>query len=65
MVNIMHIREGNVLRLRKKHVCGSDKWLVLRTGVGFRLKCVGCQHEILMERQKLEYKIKGNINTKD
>lgn len=58
----MQISEGDVIRLRKKHPCGSYQWLVLRTGVDFRLKCLGCQHEILMERQKLEYKIKGNIN---
>ncbi len=62
MVKIMQISEGDVIRLRKKHPCGSYQWLVLRTGVDFRLKCLGCQHEIIMERQKLEYKIKGNIN---
>ncbi len=61
MPNIMDIEVGDIIRLRKKHPCGSDRWLVLGTGVDFRLKCLGCQHIVLIERLKLEHKLKGRV----
>lgn len=41
---------GDIVRLKKKHPCGSDEWEILRTGVDFRLKCVGCGHQIMIAR---------------
>ena len=38
--------------------CGSKEWKVLRTGMDFRLKCLGCGHEVLGARAKLEKNIK-------
>lgn len=61
MHNIMDIKVGDIIRLKKKHPCGSDQWLVLGIGVDFRLKCLGCEHILLMERQRLEHKLKGQV----
>jgi hypothetical protein len=58
---IMEISQGDVIRLKKKHPCGGDQWLVLATGVDFRLRCLGCQNEMLMERQAVERKLKGQV----
>ena len=33
----MEIAVGNIIRLKKKHPCGSMEWEVLRTGADFRL----------------------------
>ena len=43
----MDIAVGDVLQLKKKHPCGSDRWLVLRVGMDFRLRCLGCGHEVM------------------
>jgi hypothetical protein len=59
MINIMEVLPGDIIRLKKKHPCGSDEWLVLDTGVDFRLRCVGCDRLLLIERVKLERKIKS------
>lgn len=61
MHNILNISTGDIIRLKKKHPCGSDQWLVLGTGVDFRMRCLGCQHEMLMERQIVERKLKGQV----
>jgi len=51
-----HIRYeiGDIVRLKKKHPCGSDTWKILRTGMDFGLKCEGCGHFVMMSRPKFE-----------
>ena len=54
----MDIQVGDVLTMKKPHPCGSKEWLVLRTGMDFRLRCQGCGHEVLQPRSKAEKKIR-------
>lgn len=54
----MDIRLNDVLVLKKQHPCGSDRWRVLRVGMDFRLKCLGCGHELMVPRSKAEKSIK-------
>lgn len=54
----MDVRLGDILVMKKPHPCGSREWLVLRTGMDFRLKCQGCGHEVLGARAKLEKNIR-------
>ena len=50
----MDIRLGDILVMKKPHPCGEKKWLVLRTGMDFRLRCTGCGHEVMLPRSKAE-----------
>ena len=43
---------GDIVRTKKVHPCGSKLWEITRIGVDFKLKCLGCGHVIIMERQK-------------
>ncbi len=45
---------GDIVRLKKKHPCGSYQWEILRVGADFRLKCVGCGHQIMIPRKQVE-----------
>lgn len=54
----MDIQVGNVVRLKKKHPCGSSEWEVLRIGADFRLKCLGCGHQIMIARKLVEKNVK-------
>lgn len=54
----MDINIGDILILKKKHPCGSRKFLVIRAGMDFRIKCMSCEHEIFLARGKLEKMIK-------
>lgn len=54
----MDIRVGDVLQLKKAHPCGSHDWQVLRVGMDFRLRCLGCGHELMIPRSKAEKSIK-------
>lgn len=54
----MNINVGNIIKLKKQHPCGSHEWEVLRVGADFRLKCVGCGHQIMIARKIVEKNVK-------
>ena len=54
----MDVRLGDILEMKKKHPCGSSQWKVLRIGMDFRIKCMGCGHEVMAARGKIEKNIK-------
>ena len=54
----MDIRLNDVLVMKKAHPCGERKWVVLRTGADFRLRCLGCGHEVMVARFKAEKNIR-------
>ena len=45
---------GDIVKLKKKHPCGSFEWEILRVGADFRLKCVGCGHQVMLSRVLVE-----------
>lgn len=45
---------GDVVCLKKQHPCGSNQWEILRVGADFRLKCMGCGHQIMVARKLVE-----------
>lgn len=55
----MDIRLNDVLHMKKTHPCGDKRWKVLRTGADFRLKCLGCGHEVMLPRLKAEKNIRS------
>ena len=55
----MDIRVNDVLVMKKAHPCGEKRWLVLRTGADFRLRCLGCGHELMTSRFKAEKHIRS------
>lgn len=44
------IKVGDRLEMKKAHPCGSLEWEVLRIGMDFRLKCLGCGRMIMLAR---------------
>ncbi len=55
----MDIRVGDKLTMKKSHPCGGKQWLVLRTGMDFKLKCQTCGREVMIARSKAEKNIKS------
>lgn len=54
----MDIRPNDVLTMKKNHPCGSNKMVVLRSGMDFKLRCEGCGREFMTPRNKIEKSIK-------
>ena len=55
----MDIAVGDIIKMKKQHPCGNSEWEVLRTGADFRLKCMGCGHQIMLARKLVEKNIKS------
>lgn len=56
---LMDIRVGDRLTMKKTHPCGSKQMTVLRSGADFKLRCTGCGHEFMVPRSKIEKNIKA------
>ncbi len=48
----------DVVILRKKHPCGGDTWRIVRLGADIGLRCLSCQHRVLVRRSAVERDIK-------
>lgn len=54
----MDLQLHDILELKKDHPCGSRRWEVLRLGMDIKLKCLGCGHEFMQPRRKVEKMVK-------
>lgn len=57
----MDIKVGDKIIMKKPHPCGDNRFTVLRIGMDFKLRCMGCGHEIMAPRSKIEKHIKSII----
>jgi hypothetical protein len=59
MGEAMVYQVGDIVKLKKAHPCGSQEWEILRVGADFRLKCMGCGHQIMVARKLVEKNTRG------
>ena len=50
---------GDIVKLKKPHPCGSSEWEIMRVGADFRLKCMGCGHQVMVPRKLVEKNDRG------
>ncbi len=55
----MKIDLNDILIMKKKHVCGSDRWIVTRTGAEVKIQCEKCGREVMFFKPTLEKRIKA------
>ena len=64
-MEITRITVGDIYELKKKHPCGSTKFEVVRSGVDCKIKCLGCEHIVLIDRLDIKKSIKNVILKKE
>lgn len=62
---VVELYLGDVVRLRRRHPCGGDTWLVDRLGADIGLRCETCGRHVLVERPSLERRITGFVRRGD
>lgn len=50
----MDIKVGDIVTMKKPHPCGETRWQITRIGADFKLRCLGCNREIMNPRTKVE-----------
>ena len=59
---VIEIKQGDVVRLKKKHPCGENEWQVVRLGADIGIICHNCQHYVLLDRNTFERRIKDFVS---
>lgn len=54
----MKLNIGDHIITKKNHICGSNEWEILRTGIEVKIKCIKCSREVLIFKAELDKKIK-------
>jgi hypothetical protein len=57
----MQIALGDLVKMRKAHPCGSDQWVITRTGADVKIKCQGCGRVVMLDRVEFEKRVKKII----
>jgi hypothetical protein len=57
----MDLQLGDVIKMKKAHPCGANQWKILRTGIDFRLECMGCGRQVMITRKLVEKNFRGKI----
>ena len=53
----MMLSVGDIVQMKKKHPCGSDRWTVTRVGADVKIRCSGCEHVVMMDRPDFEKRL--------
>ena len=61
----MDLRLHDKLELKRAHPCGSKLWEVLRVGMDIKLRCLGCGHEVMAPRRKIEKSIRRIVREEE
>ena len=59
----IEIHLGDIVRLRKKHPCGSYEWEIVRQGVDVGLICQGCGRKVMLPRGTFNKRYKSTIHS--
>jgi len=57
-MQIIPLHPGDILLLKKPHPCGGNRFLVMRVGSQVRMVCQTCNHDMTLDRIKLEKAIR-------
>jgi len=55
----------DILKLRKGHPCGEDRWKVIRLGADIKIECLGCGRQVMLTRRKLARNVKKNLTQEE
>jgi hypothetical protein len=62
---VVELYLGDLVRLRRRHPCGGDTWLIDRLGADIGLRCETCGRHVLVERAALERRIAAFVRRGD
>jgi len=57
----MDFQVGEIIKMKKPHPCGDNRWEILRTGMDFRLRCCGCGRQVMVKRKVVEKGFRGYV----
>lgn len=57
----MNYQIGDIIKTKKPHACGTDEWIIVRTGADFKIKCLNCGRLIMLGYEDFTKKVKKTV----
>jgi len=61
MANNKQFELNDIVEMKKPHPCGDNRWKIIRMGMDIRIKCLGCDHSVMLPRREFTRKMKKVI----
>lgn len=69
----MDYQLGDIVAMKKLHACQSkrpvreqkNEWEIIRLGADIKIRCLGCDHVVMMPRYEFNKKMKKVIHKKE
>lgn len=42
----------DIVQMKKPHACGTNSWVIIRTGADIKIKCISCGRIVMMDRSE-------------
>ena len=55
----MELQVGDVIKMKKQHPCGENRWKLVRVGMDIKMECLGCCHRVMLPRKQVEKGFRG------
>lgn len=62
---VLELFLGDIVRLKRRHPCGGEEWLIDRLGADIGLRCLTCGRHVMIERPQLERRLAGFVQRGD
>lgn len=56
---------GDIVEMKKPHACQTNRWEIIRMGMDIKIRCLHCQHIVMMSRRDFERKLKKVLEHKE
>lgn len=58
----IEIHVGDIVKMRKKHPCGSFEWEVVRIGADIGMVCQSCGRKVMLPRGEFNKRLKTIVS---
>ena len=59
MTDKIDFKIGDIIKMKKTHPCGTNAWEIKRVRMDIRLRCTGCDHQVMLPRKQVEKGFRG------
>ncbi|MBA3947755.1 MAG: DUF951 domain-containing protein [Herpetosiphonaceae bacterium] len=54
----LELHVDDIVQMRKLHPCGGDRWRIVRVGADIGIRCLTCEHKVMLPRSEFERRVK-------
>lgn len=58
----LNLELDDIVQLKKPHPCGGFRWRVVRLGADIGLRCLTCDHKVMLPRATVEARTKQHLD---